>query len=152
MRKNVAGQTVGAQLIAKADGTPVTTGTTTCYVTGDNGSQAQGSVSSGACSHKGNGFWTYAPAQDETNYAHVGFTFVNSSAVYATIQTYPTFPQTGDAFARLGAPAGASVSADVAAVPGALVAASATTPVKADIKKINGTTVIGDGSTTPWGP
>jgi hypothetical protein len=35
----------------------------------------------------------------------------------ATLTTYTgNTPQTGDAFARLGAPAGASVSADVAAV------------------------------------
>jgi hypothetical protein len=32
------------------------------------------------------------------------------------VQTYPTFPQTGDNFARLGAPAGASISADIAGV------------------------------------
>ena len=32
------------------------------------------------------------------------------------MQVYPSFPQTGDSFDRLGAPAGASVSADVAAV------------------------------------
>jgi hypothetical protein len=116
MKKNVASQFVGAQLIAKADGTPVTTGTTTVYVTGDAGTQAAGSVGSGACTHEGNGFWTYAPAQAETNYDHVAFTFVNTSAVNATIQIYTSFPQTGDNFARLGAPAGASVSADVAAV------------------------------------
>lgn len=90
MRRNISGQFVGAQLIAKADGTPVTSGTTTVYVTGDAGTQAAGSVGSGACTHEGNGFWTYAPAQAETNYTHVAFTFVNTSAINATVQIYPT--------------------------------------------------------------
>lgn len=58
MRKNASGQIVGAQLINKSDGTPCTTGTTTVYVTGDGGTQAAGSVGSGACAHEGNGFWT----------------------------------------------------------------------------------------------
>lgn len=116
MKKNAGSQVIGAQLIAKADGTPVTTGTTTVYVTGDGGTQAAGSVGSGACTHEGQGFWTYAPAQAETNYDHVAFTFVNTNAINATIQVYPSYPQTGDSYARLGAPAGASVSADVAAI------------------------------------
>lgn len=117
MKKNVSGQIVGAQVNAKADGTPVTTGTTTVYVTGDGGTQAAGSVGSGACTHEGNGFWTYAPAQAETNYDHVAFTFANTNGINATVQIYPSFPQTGDGFARIGAPVGASVSADIAAVP-----------------------------------
>lgn len=123
MKRNTASQVIGAQLVSKTDGSAVTTGTTTIYVTGDGGTQAAGSVGSGACTHEGNGFWTYAPAQAETNYDHIGFTFVNSSAVNVTVQVYPTFPQTGDSYARLGAPAGASVSADVAAVKAVLPAA-----------------------------
>ena len=100
--------------------------------------------------------------------------------------------QTGDSFARLGAPAGASVSADVAAVKAdtgtiltavdtevaAILAAvdtevaaikaktdlipasfptnfsatviSATGDVSVDVNKINGVTIIGDGSSTPF--
>lgn len=90
MRRNIAGQFVGAQLNSKTDGSAVTTGTTTVYVTGDAGTQAAGSVGSGACTHEGNGYWTYAPAQAETNYTQVAFTFVNTSAVNATVQIYPT--------------------------------------------------------------
>lgn len=115
MKKNTASQIVGAQLNSKTDGSAVTSGTTTVYVTGDGGTQAAGSVGSGACTHEGQGFWTYAPAQAETNYDHVAFTFVNTSAVNATVQVYPSFPQTGDSFARIGAPA-ATVSADIAAI------------------------------------
>ena len=118
MKKNTASQTVGAQLINKTDGSAVTSGTTTVYVTGDGGTQATGTVGSGAATHEGNGYWTYAPAQAETNYDLAAFTFVNTSAITTTIQIYTSFPQTGDNFARLGAPAGASVSADIAAVAG----------------------------------
>jgi hypothetical protein len=115
MRKNVASQVIGAQMIAASDGSAFT-GSVTVYVTGNGGTQAIGSVGSGACTHEGNGFHTYAPAQAETNYDHVAFTFIGTGAIPTTVQVYPNFPQTGDAFARLGAPAGASVSADVAAV------------------------------------
>ncbi len=114
MRKNVASQTIGAQLVSKTDGSAVTTGTTTVYVTGDGGTQAAGSVGSGACTHEGNGYWSYAPAQAETNYDHIAWTFVNTNAVNVTVQVFTTFPQTGDSFARLGEPAGDSVIADIA--------------------------------------
>lgn len=116
MKKNVASQVVGCQGVTASDGSAFT-GSVTVYVTGDGGTQAVGSVGSGACTHEGNGFHTYAPAQAETNYDHVAFTFVGTGMVPVTVQLYPTFPQTGDSFARLGAPAGASVSADIAAVP-----------------------------------
>lgn len=116
MKKNVASQVVCAQLNSKTDGSAVTTGTTTCYVLGDGGTQAAGSVASGACTHEGNGLWSYAPAQAETNYDNVVFTFVNTNAVNASVQIYTSFPQTGDNYARIGAPAGASISADIAAV------------------------------------
>lgn len=90
MKKNVSSQIVGCQLVSKTDGSAVTSGTTTVYVTGDGGSQAAGSVGSGACTHEGHGFWTYAPAQAETNYDHVAFTFENADAINVTVQCYPT--------------------------------------------------------------
>lgn len=113
MKKNVAGQYICAQLVSATDGSAVTSGTTTVYVLGDGGTQGTGS---GTVTHEGQGCWSYAPSQAETNYDHVAYTFVNTSAVSATVQTYPTFPQTGDSFARMGAPAGASISADIAGV------------------------------------
>jgi len=115
MKKNVSGQFVGVQMVSATDGSAFT-GAVTVSVTGDAGTQATGSVGSGACTHEGNGYHTYAPAQAETNYDLVAFTFTGSGAVPATVQIYTSFPQTGDSYARLGAPAGASVSADVAAV------------------------------------
>lgn len=115
MKKNVASQVVGAQMVSATDGSAFT-GSVTVAVTGDGGTQATGSVGSGACTHEGNGFHTYAPAQAETNYDHVAFTFTGTGAVPATVQIYTSSPQTGDSYARLGAPAGASISADIAGV------------------------------------
>jgi hypothetical protein len=85
MQKNVAGQKIGAQLITIADGSEFT-GAVTVYVTGDAGTQAIGSVGSGACTHEGHGFHTYAPAQAETNYDIIAFTFVGTGAFSVTIQ------------------------------------------------------------------
>lgn len=115
MKKNTVSQRIGAQMVDATTGAAFT-GSVTVYVTLDAGTQAIGSVGSGACTHEGNGYHTYAPAQAETNGDLVAFTFVGTGAVPATVQVYTSFPQTGDTFDRLGAPAGASVSADVAAV------------------------------------
>ena len=109
MKKNVASQVIGAQLVSATDGSAFT-GSVTVAVTGDAGTQATGSVGSGACTHEGNGFHTYAPAQAETNYDHVAFTFTGTGAVPVTIQIYTSFPQTGDSFARIGS-AGAGLTA-----------------------------------------
>lgn len=117
MRKNVASQICGCQMVSATDGSAFT-GSVTVAVTGDGGTQATGSVGSGACTHEGNGFHTYAPSQAETNYDHVAFTFTGTGAIPATVQVYTSFPQTGDSFARLGAPVGASISADIATVDG----------------------------------
>jgi len=87
MRRNVAGQFIGAQLISVSDGSAFT-GSVTVSVTGDAGTQATGSVGSGACAHEGNGFHTYAPAQAETNYTHVAFTFTGTGAIPVTVQIY----------------------------------------------------------------
>lgn len=87
MRKNVAGQKIGAQLVSASDGSAFT-GAVTVYVCGDAGTQAAGSVGSGACTHEGNGYHTYAPAQAETNYDVIAFTFTGTGAVPATVQVF----------------------------------------------------------------
>lgn len=97
MKKNVAGQKVGCQLL-NTDGTPFE-GPTVVYVTGDAGTQAAGSVGSGAGTHEGNGYHTYSPAQAETNYDLAAFTFTGSGIPPATVQIYTDFPQTGDGYA-----------------------------------------------------
>jgi hypothetical protein len=109
---NTASQKIGAQLVSASDGSAFT-GAVTVAVTVDAGAQATGSVGSGACTHEGNGYHTYAPAQAETNGALIAFTFTGTGAIPATVQVYTI---AGDAFTRLGAPAGASVSADIAAI------------------------------------
>jgi len=109
MKKNVASQSIGCQMVNASTGAAFT-GSVTVYITGDNGTQAIGSVGSGVCTHEGNGYHSYAPSQAETNYDHVAFTFIGTGAIPATIQVYTTFPQTGDNFARIGA-AGAGLTA-----------------------------------------
>lgn len=89
MRKNISGQKIGAQMIDASTGAAFTS-SVTVYVTGDAGTQAAGSVGSGACTHEGNGYHTYAPAQAETNYDLVAFTFVGTGAVPQTVQVYTT--------------------------------------------------------------
>lgn len=89
MRKNVASQKIGCQMTTAADGTNFT-GTVTCYVTLDAGAQGLGSVGSGVCTHEGNGYHTYAPAQAETNGDLAAFTFIGTGAVSATVQVFTT--------------------------------------------------------------
>ena len=112
MRKNVASQIIGAEMITAADGSAFT-GTVTVYVTGDGGVQAIGSVGSGICTHEGNGFHTYTPAQAETNYNHIGFTFIGEGAIPATIQVYPVSYDPTDTV-RLGLTALPNAAADAA--------------------------------------
>lgn len=150
MRRNTSGQVIGAQMIDAADGSAFT-GSVTVYVTIDGGTQAVGSVGSGACTHKGNGLHDYAPAQGETDGARIAWTFIGTGAVPVTIQVYTTSPQTGDSFARLGEPAGASVSADLAGLGGRIPAAlSANGNILADMQEINGVPLVGDGDGTPF--
>ena len=95
MKKNVASQHIGSQMITAADGTAFTS-TVTVYVTGDNGTQALGSVGSGVCVSEGNGFHSYEPAQAETNYDFVAFTFIGTGAIPSTVEIFTSFPQTVD--------------------------------------------------------
>lgn len=95
MKKNVSGQKVGCQMVSASDGSAFT-GSVTVAVTIDAGTQATGSVGSGACTHEGNGYHTYAPAQAETNGDLLAFTFTATGAIPATVQVYTSFPQTVD--------------------------------------------------------
>ncbi len=102
MKKNTAGQVIGVEMVNATTGAAFT-GTAACRITGDNGTQTLGSVNSGNATHKGNGYHAYAPSQAETNFDHIAFTFTGTGAVPVTLQVYTTFPQTGDAFSRIGA-------------------------------------------------
>lgn len=95
MKKNVASQKVGAQMVSATDGSAFT-GSVTVEVTLDAGTQATGSVGSGACTHEGTGYHTYAPAQAETNGDLAAFTFHGTGAIPVTVQIYTSFPQSAD--------------------------------------------------------
>lgn len=114
MKKNVASQNISAQMTTVSDGSDFT-GTVTVTVTKDNGTQT---ASAGTVTNKGGGETNYAPTQAETNADFISFNFAGTGAITTGLKIYTTFPQTGDNFTRLGAPAGASVSADIAVIEG----------------------------------
>ena len=110
MLKNVAGQDIGAQMLTAADGTAFT-GTVTVYVTIESGTQTLGTVGSGVCTHEGNGYHSYLPSQAETNGDHIAYTFIGTLAAPVTLQIY-----TDATYDRVGAPAGASIAADLVVI------------------------------------
>lgn len=122
MKKNVASQIIGVEMVSSATGAAYASAVT-AYVCGDGGSQLPGG---GTVTAVGNGYYKYAPTQAETNYDHIAFTFTGTGAVPVTVQVYTDYPQTGDAYARLGAPAGASIAADIAAIDSTLDGVSIT--------------------------
>jgi hypothetical protein len=89
MKRNTAGQKIGAQIITAADGTAFA-GSVTVYVTKDAGTQVIGSVGSGAATDEGNGYYTYAPSQAETDGDLLAFTFIGSGAIPVTVQVVPS--------------------------------------------------------------
>ena len=89
MKRNTAGQKIGAQLITAADGSAFS-GAVTVYVTKDAGVQAIGSVGSGAATSEGNGYYTYAPSQSETDGDLLAYTFIGTGAIPVTVQVVPS--------------------------------------------------------------
>lgn len=87
MIKNKASQVITFQAISTTDGSDITTGSPTIYITIDGGTQ---NVGSGASVHEGNGCWSYVPTQAETNGDHIAFTFTLSGAITQTLNAYPT--------------------------------------------------------------
>lgn len=99
MRRNIAGQFIGAQMNSASDGTAFT-GAVTVYVSPNGaaqvlGSGGLGSPSNGNAVHMGNGYHEYAPSQAETNHSHVAFTFIGSGAIPTTVQVFPVVPPAG---------------------------------------------------------
>ena len=85
MRKNISGQIVAFQAISSTDGSDVTTGSPVVYYTIDGGTQAQTTASA---VHEGNGQWTVALTQAETNGDHIAFSFVLTGAISQTLNVY----------------------------------------------------------------
>lgn len=73
-------------MVSSTDGSNVTAGSPTVYYTIDGGTQGTGS---GTSTHEGNGQWSYAPTQAETNGDHVAFTMVLTGAVSQCVNVYP---------------------------------------------------------------
>jgi hypothetical protein len=78
-------------MVSATTGAGVTTGTPTVYYTLDNGTQSTGT---GTSTHKGQGCWTYAPLQAETNADHLLFTMVLATAVTQTVNIYTSTGRT----------------------------------------------------------
>lgn len=117
LRKNVASQVLTFCLVNATTGAALTGATVTTKVALD-GTQSAGA---GTVTELGTGQYKYVPTQGETNGASVGFCFTATNAVPVNLHCFttsqdPTIALTGDAYARLGAPAGVSMSADIAAV------------------------------------
>ncbi len=146
--KNVASQVVGAQMISASDGSAFT-GAVTVSVTGDGGAQATGSVGSGACTHEGNGLHTYVPAQAETNYEYVAYTFTGTGAIPFTKHIYP-LPTTG---VLAPATAGRTLVVEADGVAHADVkewlGTAAATPSVAGVPEVDVTHWIGTAAATP---
>jgi len=92
MKKNTAGQSIGAQMVTISDGSDFT-GTVTAEVIIDNGTKTAGG---GTVTHEGEGYHSYAPTQAETNGDHIAVSFAGTGALSQTIQVYTTFPQSVD--------------------------------------------------------
>lgn len=84
LRKNVASQHISFQLVAKADGAPVTA-SGAGNVTKDGAAQA---ACTGTFTHLGTGQWDYAPTQAETNATAVGFQFTGTGAVNVNLHFF----------------------------------------------------------------
>jgi hypothetical protein len=98
MKKNIASQSVGAQMTTASDGTDFT-GTVTVVITIDNGTQS--SSGGTAPAHKGNGYHSYTPTQAETNGDYVSFTFTGSGAITRTVSNYATTAIVDDVWDRV---------------------------------------------------
>jgi hypothetical protein len=92
MKKNVASQLIGVQMITAADGTDFT-GSITCTIAKD-GAAPVASAGTGP-THQATGYYEYNPTQAETNYDHIAFHFTGTGAISTTVQVY-TDTVTGD--------------------------------------------------------
>lgn len=85
MIRNQANQPIGFQAISRTDGTDVTSGSPTVYVTKDGGTRALGT---GTITNKGGGQWEYVPTQAETDAEHILYQFVLTGAMTDRINVW----------------------------------------------------------------
>ena len=86
MLKNTASQYIAFNAVSSTDGSAITTGTPTVYYTIDGGTQA---TSTNTAVHEGNGQWSLALTQAETNGDHITYTMVLTNAINSMVQAYP---------------------------------------------------------------
>ena len=86
MKKNEGGQVIAFQAVSSTDGSAVTTGSPTVYVTIDGGTQATGA---NTAIHEGQGAWSYVPTQAETDGDHVVYTFTLAGCINQSVNVYP---------------------------------------------------------------
>jgi len=86
MQKNVAGQHVAFQAVNASDGTAVTSGSPTVYVTIDGGTQT---TTTSSAIHEGQGTWSLDLTQAETNGDHIVYTFTLTNAINQAVNVYP---------------------------------------------------------------
>lgn len=110
--KNTASQRVFIAAVDAVTGAAKTSGVS-FYVTKDNGAQA---ASGGTATHRGNGQWEYIFMQAETNADTIGLAWAGTDVIPGNVTIYTTTARTSDVYSRQGAPAGASMSADIAQV------------------------------------
>jgi len=144
MRKNVAGQIIAFGMNSATDGSATTSGTPTVYYTIDGGTQGTGG---GTSTHEGNGQWSYAPAQAETNGDHVVFTMAISGSISATVNVYPVAYDPSQADLGLENVSAADVNAqcDTAISDAALATAANLATVDSNVDAI----LVDTGTTLP---
>lgn len=147
MKKNVASQSIGAQMVTISDGSDFT-GTVTAEVTIDGGTKTSGG---GTVTHEGEGYHSYAPTQAETNGDHVAVSFSGSGALTQTVQVYTTFPQTVDnATAIADIPTNAEFNARSLPSADYFIVSDYTAPANADITSILADTSELQGNQGDW--
>ena len=86
MLKNTSGQHISFIAIATADGSPVTTGTPTVYISKDGQAQA---TSTNTAAHLGNGVWVLDLTQAETDADNLSAVMVLTNAINSFAQAFP---------------------------------------------------------------
>jgi hypothetical protein len=136
-----------ATVVKASDGTAITTSVAAKYSTGA-GSQASGG---GTCQHEGNGQWSYAPTQGETNVTAFGIQFYHADAV-GSGPTVSVVTTTVNATTSLPSVDVGGISGDTTAADNCEAFfdgtgyAGGTAKLTVDLVKINGTAVTGTGT------
>ena len=86
MQKNVASQYIAFNAVSSTDGSAITTGTPVVKYTIDGGTQA---TSTNTAVHEGDGQWSLALTQAETNGSHIVYTMTLTGAINSLVQAYP---------------------------------------------------------------